>query len=332
MATAAKRHLILWTVLASFACVAQALAQGTPAPAANVTAPAIPAAHPAPASPVQGIRNKLSAGDLLSAESILEVYKAKNGVNGDYLHGLSWLARGAFLLGDLEKAKRYDSEVLAMVADSLAHGMDLEKGYALEVALGAAVETQAQILQREKGATAAAGYVRSKLAELKGPISLVARLNKRIDMIAIVGTPAPEIPVEDYLGEKPPTLASLRGKPVMLFLFNQSCGDCKASAPALAAVKKKYAARGLQIYAVTRYYDGDSLRVKEKATADSVWKAVYSDLGPTPVAYSTAACERYGSSSTPTFVFVDAEGVVRGYTPTRLTEAEFDRAIGKIVR
>src|SRR5262245_65668662 len=36
-------------------------------------------APPPPPSPVQGIRNKVSAGDLLSAESVLEVHRAKNG-------------------------------------------------------------------------------------------------------------------------------------------------------------------------------------------------------------------------------------------------------------
>jgi len=47
---------------------------------------------------------------------------------------------------------------------------------------------------------------------------------------------------------------------------------------------------------------------------------------------STASMERYGGSSTPTFVFIDRAGVVREYTPTRLTEAEFDRALATIAR
>jgi hypothetical protein len=42
--------------------------------------------------------------------------------------------------------------------------------------------------------------------------------------------------------------------------------------------------------------------------------------------------ERYGGSSTPTWVFVDRAGIVRGYVPYRLTEAEMDRALEKILR
>ena len=69
-----------------------------------------PATPPLP-SPVSGIRNKIAAGDLLSAESILEMYRAKNGEDGSYLVGLSWLARGAFLMGEFGKARAYTAIV-----------------------------------------------------------------------------------------------------------------------------------------------------------------------------------------------------------------------------
>ena len=75
--------------------------------------PAAPASVPSssPPTPLTGIRNKLSAGDLLSAESILEVWRAQHGEDSLYLVGLSWLARGALLMDDLGKAKRYAAEV-----------------------------------------------------------------------------------------------------------------------------------------------------------------------------------------------------------------------------
>lgn len=44
------------------------------------------------------------------------------------------------------------------------------------------------------------------------------------------------------------------------------------------------------------------------------------------------AARRPGGSSTPTFVFVNRSGVVRGYTPTRLTDAELDRHLAPILR
>jgi thiol-disulfide isomerase/thioredoxin len=295
----------------------------------------MPAPSPAPSpppSPLNGIRNKVSAGDLLSAESILEVWRAEHGEGGAYLVGLSWLARGALLLGDPVKATRYAADVRTRCADSLARGVDLNKSHDLEIALGAAIEVEAQLIAREKGARPAANHVRAELARVKGPVAFRSRLNKRINMLTLVGTPAPELAIEDHLGDALPTLASLRGKPVVLFVWAEYCGDCRAQAAALARVRARHAPESLQVVALTRYFEPDSLRLTERARVDSVWKAFYSEVGTLPIVFSTASMERYGGSSTPTFVFVDRKGIVRGYTPTRLTEAEFDKALAAIVR
>ena len=50
---------------------------------------------PPPADDVRFIRMKISAGDLPSAESILEYHRAEKGEDGEYLLGLAWVARGA---------------------------------------------------------------------------------------------------------------------------------------------------------------------------------------------------------------------------------------------
>src|SRR5262252_1973636 len=73
--------------------------------------PSSPPPPAQPPSPVQGMRNKIAAGDLLSAESILEQHRAENGEDAAYLSGLAWLARGALLLGDLDKANSYTEDV-----------------------------------------------------------------------------------------------------------------------------------------------------------------------------------------------------------------------------
>lgn len=332
------RHALAWTLmtlaLAGTATRAQAPTPPTgPAAVPRDTARAATPAPPAPASPNQGIRNKVSAGDLLSAESVLEVHRAKNGEDGAWLVGLSWLARGALLLGDGEKADRYAAEVLARCADSLARGVDLAKSHDVEIALGAAIEVAAQRLEGTKGAAAAARFVREELGRAKGPVAFRSRLQKRLNMLTMTGTAAPELAIEDYVGPPPPTLASLKGRPVLLFVWAEYCGDCRVQEPALARIQKRYADKGLQIVALTRYYTDDApARVREKARVDSVWNADYRDLSAVPIVLSTASAERYGGSSTPTFVFIDRAGIVRRYTPTRLTEAEFDRTLSVLTR
>ena len=292
---------------------------------------------------MSGIRNKIAAGDLLSAESILEVWRIDHGEDPAYVAGLSWLARGALLLGDLEKAKRYAAETrdrsagaFAPRAASAGTSEKTEKTSEpdplLETAFGAAVEVEAQLIERKSGARRAAEHVRGELERLRGPVSLRSRLYKRINMLTLAGSAAPELAIEDFVGEPPPTLASLKGRPIVLFLWAEYCGDCKAQQAVLARVRRHHASEDVAFLALTRYYDDEEKRAAEKERVASVWKTVYADVGALPIVISTASMERYGGSSTPTFVFVDRAGIVRLYTPTRLTEAEFERALAKIAR
>lgn len=319
------------TILALFlvAPLAHAQAPATTASTPTTTAPAAPA----PVPPSQGIRSKLSAGDLPSAESILEVYRDKYGEDASWLNGLAWLARGALLLGDLPKAQAYAADVRARSLKLLGASRDIATAPDIETPLGAAIEVEAQRLERTRGKRAAVDYLRGEITGFEGPASFRARLHKRLAMLTWTGAPAPEIVPERTLGEGAGTLASLKGKPVVVFGFDKSCGDCKAQAATLRRVFDKHRAAGVRMIALTRHYDvGDSLRAAEFAKVDSVWADVYTGLADVPRVVSTASMIEYGVSSTPTFVFIDRKGLVRRYTPTRLTEAELDREISALLR
>lgn len=314
-------------VIAGLLLAALAHAQSAPAPASAPTPPP---------SPVSGIRNKISAGDLLSAESILEVHREKNGEDAAWLTGLSWLARGAFLLGDLPKAQQYSDGVRARAAQQRASGVKLANDHDLEYALGSALEVEAQRLERVRGRNEAIAFVRAQLADTAGSsLGFRSRLMKRWNLLTLEGTPAPEIDgIEAGLaaagGAGP--LAARRGRPVVLFGWAEGCGDCKAQAASLARVMQRRRADGVELVALTRWYGEPGEHALEQARADSVWAAVYAGLEGTPRPVSPAAMLRYGVSSTPTFVFVDRKGIVRRYTPTRLTEAELDREIAALLR
>lgn len=333
------RRRTAWTAAALLFAATLALAMegptppsAAPPPPAASTAPATPPAPAPPPSPVQGIRNKLSAGDLLSAESILEVHRAEKGEDAAYLSGLAWLARGALLLGDLDKAEGYAADVRRRSAEAKSRDFSLEEDRAAETAFGAAIEVEAQRLHRLKGSKKAAEYVRGELAGIKGPVALRSRVNKRLNLLTLEGAPAPEIAIEDVIGVPPPALLALRGRPVVLYLWAEWCGDCKAQAAALARAVKRHAADGVQFIALTRYYDPADKRVAEKDRVAGAWASAYAEVGSLPIVVSTASMERYGGSSTPTFVFIDRAGIVRRYTPTRLTGDELERAIALIRR
>ena len=328
-----SRPSVLVTALALWGTLAAAQTS-PPSGTTPATAPATstPAATPAaPPSPVNGIRNKISAGDLLSAESILEVHREKHGEDGPWLVGLGWLARGALLVGDTAAARRYAAQARGAVTMRLS-SKPLDQDRDAENALGAAIEVEAQLIERRRGRAEAAKWLRVEVAKQQGPTAFRSRLHKRLNLLTLEGAPAPELVREDSLGKQPvPTLASLRGRPVVLFLWAEWCGDCRAQAASLARVLARHRTSGVATIALTRWYEtGDSARGVERVRADSMWTAAYPGLEEVPLAVSTRSMTEYGGSATPTFVFIDRKGIVRRYTPTRLDEARLEQEIAAI--
>src|SRR4249920_952071 len=92
--------------LGSPAAAALALSVAFLLPGQTATPTPSPAPTPTPMLDLRFIRMKISAGDLPSAESILEVHRAEKGEDAEYLLGMAWLARGAALLGDWPSASR----------------------------------------------------------------------------------------------------------------------------------------------------------------------------------------------------------------------------------
>ena len=66
--------------------------------------------------------------------------------------------------------------------------------------------------------------------------------------------PVPEVSFTLLDGSRP-TLASLRGKPVLINFWSTSCTVCKKEIPELVALQQRFGARGLQVIAVAMSYD-----------------------------------------------------------------------------
>lgn len=278
-----------------------------------------PPKQPATHNPtVQAIRFKLSAGDLASAESLLEQYKAESGADTVYVVGASWLARGAALMRDWPAAEQYS----ALTREQCGHPTDPDLIYAL----GSAIEVHAQVLEARGAKRAATAFLDDQLKlYADAPIAFRSRLYKRRNLIALPGQPAPTFIADDGTPWK-----AAKGKAAVLFLWANYCSDCLGQEPALARFWRKYHARGVQLTAITRIYDDDA--AADEAKTAEVWRTSYKELSDVPVVISTAAVLRYGSSSTPTFVFIDAAGIVRAYLPYRLTEARLAEETEKLLR
>ncbi len=303
------------------------------APSASPAATATPAPARPPMDDLRFLRMKISAGDLPSAESIMEVHRAEKGEDAEYVYCLAWLARGAALLDDWTAAARYAKAARAAAVSRLGTPPDWEKGSESAYALGTAIEVEAQaLLAAGKRAEALRYLDESARAQEKAPYNLRARIQKRRNQIELVGQRAPAIASEDPGGAATPSLESLRGKPVVLYFWWEACGDCKAQAAAFRRTVEKYSPKGVAFLAPTRFYGEAEERSEEKAKIEKSWSELYGLAGSVPVPISDAAMLRYGASATPTFVFVDRQGVVRAYLPYRMTDDRLAAEIDALLR
>ena len=275
---------------------------------------------------VRGVRYKLSAGDLASGEAAAEDYRRTAGVDPEYLDAVGWLARGALMLGRSNEAAGYVAE--------LRREIPVEKPELL-IPLGAAIEVEARLRAAREGRGDALRFLRGELAKASD-VALRSRISKNVNLLSLEGQPAPEIGYADALGAARPRLADLRGAPVLLYLWAEGCGDCRAQAATVVRIAQKYRPLGLKVVAPTRAYgfqiEGKAVTPdEEKAQIAKVWRDGYPGLEDVPAPIDTETMVRYGVSATPTFVLIDRGGVVRLYAPTRLSEAELSRRIEAVL-
>ena len=271
---------------------------------------------------VRNVRNKLSAGDLASSEALVEDYKKKSGVDTEYLDAVGWLARGAEMLRQYDKALTFTAELRREIKEEKEDWL---------APLGAAIEVEGKVRFAQKGRKEAVQFLEQELARAKN-IGLRSRIRRAINVISLEGQLAPALALSDAFGPKAEALTSYKGKPVLLFLWAHWCGDCRAQAATMTSIAQKYRPQGLVVLAPTRYYgtgaQGKTVTpAEEKTHMEKVWAESYSGLAEIPVLIDNEMMVTYGVAATPTFVLIDRKGIVRMYAPTRLSEAELARRI-----
>ncbi len=285
------------------------------------------------------IRAQLAQNSFSAAESELKNYKSQHGVTPEYLEALSWMARGAASTKQWDQATAYASEARRLCEQQLTK-RKLDADAHLPIALGAAYEVLAQSLDEKAPAekmrhAQAVSLLRSALARY-GNTSIGARLQKNLNLLALVGQPAPPLQVTQYLGPKPPTPAALKGLPVLLFFWAHWCVDCKAEAPIIARLRQEFAPAGLVVIGPTQLYGyaaqgADATPEQERAYIESVRARYYASLQDMPVPLSKQNFNAYGASTTPTLVVLNRAGQVAMYHPGALSYDELRNAVQKAV-
>lgn len=283
---------------------------------------------------VADVRAAIARDDFAGADTTLAGYRKARGITPEMLEALSWMGRGALAAKRLESAERYATDTYEL-ASKLLETRRLDDEPRLPIAIGAAIEVLAQVEGQRGARTEAVLFLERELATFKGT-SIEKRIQKNMNLLSLVGTPAPAIETADHLGPAPPAVASLKGKVVLMFFWAHWCADCKAEGPILARLAETYAAKGLVILAPTQrfgYVAGGKTAPPEEETRyiDQVRKASYPVLAGHAIPLSTRNHIRYGVSTTPTLVLVDRSGIIRLYHPGAMSHQQLEPLVRSLV-
>ena len=292
------------------------------------------AAASSPGEIIREVRRALGRGDAAGAAKIVEEYRQANGVTPRAAEAVSWLGRAALADKRYDEATRYAAEARSMVEELLKE-QALAGDRSLRTALGASIEVRAQVQAAQGALSEAIAFLRSEFERWDVP-ELRIRTRKNMNLLSLVGKIAPPLDLTEFIGPRPAPLSELRGKVLLLYFWAHWCGDCRSAAPVLSRLAREYEDKGLVVIAPTRLYGfaargEDATPAEESDYIAGIRDRDYGDIPGLAVPASLENFVRYGSSTTPTIVLVDREGVVRLYHPGEMGYEELAAEVAAVI-
>jgi thiol-disulfide isomerase/thioredoxin len=139
----------------------------------------------------------------------------------------------------------------------------------------------------------------------------------------LVGAPAPEWSNVTPLSGAPASMASLKGRVVLIDFWATWCGPCRMIAPRLSSLKDRLGPQGLAVVGITT----------DEAEQAAVFAERHQMRYPVVVDKNQDTSRIYSVTGLPTLILVDKQGVVRdvfvGFDPSG--EARLESAVRKLL-
>ena len=150
---------------------------------------------------------------------------------------------------------------------------------------------------------------------------LLQSIDAEIDRLSVrPGKPALALAVDEWVRGRPTTLDALKGKVVLLDIFQIICPGCHAAHPEIVRMQKRYKNDGFEVLGMAVAFELHGAQTPEK-----IRRYVDRKAYPYPVALDKGLIEtfrRYGARGTPFTVLIDRQGRIRYLDFFRLDTVE----------
>jgi cytochrome c biogenesis protein CcmG/thiol:disulfide interchange protein DsbE len=219
------------------------------------------------------------------ARAAFEAAKASETTSHDYIQRAQLINSAGVVLANLLLKLKRDDEALALMKELLSFGLTLPSA-----------------------------HVYANAVELLATSGHSIAVEQSIAESAAHAEVAPEIEIARWLDAKPVTLASLRGRVVVLEFWATWCEPCLTLMPKLRLLQDKFKDRGLVVVGLTEFYGesgGRAVTRDEELSEIAAFKRRLRLTYGVGVAENDANNLRYGVRALPATFLIDRRGVVR---------------------
>jgi thiol-disulfide isomerase/thioredoxin len=140
------------------------------------------------------------------------------------------------------------------------------------------------------------------------------QVRDRATQVSLIGKPAPEISVKEWINGDSKLLADLRGQVVLLEFWATWCKPCQEMFPKLQKLYETESSNGLEIVALTRHYMAYRGTAETMADEIALMRGMVTQHAVTfkvAVAEDERLQSIYGANGLPTVALIDRQSIVR---------------------
>jgi thiol-disulfide isomerase/thioredoxin len=147
--------------------------------------------------------------------------------------------------------------------------------------------------------------------------------------LTLLGQPAPELAMKEWLNTDPLTLGDLKGQVVLLEFWATWCKPCEQLFPRIKELHAQHAQNNLRVLALTRFfmaYGGPPEAQAQEMTLVREFAEKHNLEFPVGVAEDESVQSAYGATALPMLALIDRGGIVRSFAFSP-DEENFKRAL-----